>query len=192
MYKYIFILAVSYISCSHPHYDNPHVIIHTRLGEIEVELFAGKAPRTVAAFLSNVKAGLYTDGAFYRVLKAEELPTDNNTGIIQGGVWQSANQKNQNSAGIAHESTKQSGLSHEDGMISMARQDTGTARTEFFICIGDQTSFDFGRSANPDGQGYAAFGKVFRGMNIVKKIQNQRSNGQSFNEKIEIRKIEIL
>ena len=189
MYKCIIILAAVFISCGHPEYKNPHVLIETKLGDIEVELYPDKAPKTVAAFLANVEAGLYTNGSFYRVLKSEELPTDFNTGIIQGGVWQANDKQHTTIPGISHESTKQTGLSHTDGILSMARKDTGTATSEFFICIGDQSSLDFGNNGNPDGQGYAAFGNVFSGMGIVRKIQNQHSHGQRFDEMIEIRKI---
>ena len=192
MYKYILFIAIVFISCNHPTYKDPHVIINTRFGDIELELYADKAPKTVAAFLSNVDAGLYTNGTFYRVLKAEQLPTNFNPGIIQGGIWQSVNKLHPPVTGIVHESTKQTGLSHTDGIISMARKDTGTATTEFFICIGDQSSLDFGKGGNTYGQGFAAFGKVFRGMNIVKKIQSQKSHGENFDEKVVIREIEKL
>ncbi len=182
-------VAIFFTSCGHPEYKNPHVLIETGLGDIELELYPDKAPKTVAAFLKNVEAGLYTKSSFYRVLKSEELPTDFNTGIIQGGIWQGTENKQLSLPGISHESTKQTGLSHTDGIISMARQDTGTATSEFFICIGDQTSLDFGNNGNPDGQGYAAFGNVFSGMSIVRKIQNQHSHGQAFDKKVTIRNI---
>jgi len=187
----IVLLIAILASCGHPHFDEPHILIETRLGDIEVELYQSKAPKTVAAFLSAIKNDTYTKSSFYRVLKAEELPSDYNTGIIQGGIWKSASQRSTKIPGIQHESTKQTGLSHTDGIISMARTDTGTAKTEFFICIGDQSSLDFGNSGTADGQGYAAFGKVFKGMAIVKKIQSQKSHGDAFDESIEIRKISI-
>jgi peptidyl-prolyl cis-trans isomerase A (cyclophilin A) len=193
MNKLMIIIASAFLfSCNQPRYNEPHILIDTQLGEIELELYPDKAPKTVAAFLSNIDAGLYTNGAFYRVLKSEELPTDFNTGIIQGGIWQAGTPKHATIPGIVHESTKQTGLSHTDGVISMARKDTGTASTEFFICIGDQSTFDFGNARNGDGQGFAAFGKVFKGMDIVKKIQNQHSHGQNFDEMIKIKKIKKL
>jgi peptidyl-prolyl cis-trans isomerase A (cyclophilin A) len=179
-------------SCGHPDYKNPHIIIVTQLGDIEVELFADKAPKTVAAFLSYVDSGFYTKTSFYRVLKTDEFPTENNTGIIQGGMWQTNQAKQITIAGIVHETTKQSGLTHESGVISLARSTPGTANTEFFICIGDQSPLDFGRRGTEDGQGFAAFGKVFKGMAIVRKIQGQKSQGDKFDDKIEIRKITRL
>ncbi len=190
MYKFFIIaFAISLFSCDQPHYKNPHILISTQLGDIEVELFPEQAPKTVAAFLSYIDSGYYTKGSFYRVLKAEELPTDNNTGIIQGGMWQTKTTGQPLIPGIDHESTKQTGLSHVSGTISLARTTIGSANTEFFICIGDQTQFDHGNNANEDGQGFAAFGKVFKGMAIVRKIQDQQSHGDRFDKEIVISEI---
>ena len=188
----IFFVCVVFSSCNHPTYKNPHIIIDTQLGDIEVELFSDKAPKTVAAFLSYIDSGFYNNTSFYRVLKTEELPTASNTGIIQGGMWQTNPAKKITIPGIAHETTKQTGLTHESGIISLARIEPGTANTEFFICIGDQSPLDAGRRGTEDGQGYAAFGKVFKGMSIVRKIQGQKNHGDRFDEKIEIRKITRL
>ena len=120
------------------------------------------------------------------------MPTESNTGIIQGGMWQTNPAKKITIPGIAHETTKQTGLTHESGIISLARIEPGTANTEFFICIGDQSPLDAGRRGTEDGQGYAAFGKVFKGMSIVRKIQGKKNHGDRFDEKIEIKKITRL
>ena len=165
---------------------------NSQFGEIELELFPDQAPKTVAAFLSNVDAGFYDNSSFYRVLKTEELPTTTNTGIIQGGMWQTNPSKKATIPGIEHESTRQSGLTHQSGTLSLARLEPGSANTEFFICIGDQSPLDAGRRGTEDGQGYAAFGKVFKGMDIVRKIQGQKSHGDKFDMKIEIHKITRL
>lgn len=188
MYKY-FILAMLFVSCNQTAYKNPHLIIETQLGDIEVELFIDQAPKTVAAFLAYVDSGFYDKTSFYRVLKSEEYPTENNTGIIQGGLWQTNPGKKITLPGIAHETTKQTGLTHQSGTISLARTTPGTANTEFFICIGDQSPLDFGRRGTEDGQGYSAFGKVFSGMDIVRKIQAQKSHADKFDEQILINKI---
>ena len=191
MYKLIF-CAMLFIACHQPEYKNPHILISTQLGDIEVELFLHQAPKTVAAFLSYIDSGFYTKTSFYRVLKTEELPTANNTGIIQGGIWQTNAAKKATVPGIEHEATKQTGLTHQSGTISLARTKPGSANTEFFICIGDQSPFDFGRRGTEDGQGFAAFGKVFKGMDIVRKIQAQKSHGDKSDVKIEIKKITRL
>lgn len=193
MLKLLYCFAgVLIFSCSHPAYKNPHVIIETKMGDIEVELFADKAPKTTAAFLSYIDAGFYNNSSFYRVLKTDEFPSETNTGIIQGGIWQTNPAKKQTIAGIEHETTKQTGLTHESGIISLARLAAGTANTEFFICIGDQSPLDFGRRGTEDGQGYAAFGQVFKGMTVVRKIQAKKSHGDKFDEKIGIKKITRL
>lgn len=189
---FIFLLCFAIFACNQPAYKNPHVIIETQLGDIEVELLPDKAPKTAAAFLSYVDSGFYSKISFYRVLKTEELPSATNTGIIQGGMWQTNPDKKVTIPGIPHETTKQSGLTHESGTISLARLAPGTANTEFFICIGDQSQLDAGRRGTEDGQGYAAFGKVFEGMSIVRKIQAQKSHGDKFDAGIEIRKITRL
>lgn len=193
MKKFVVVAVLAFLfSCSHQQYDNPHVLINTNLGDIEIELYPSKAPKTVAAFVSYIEKGIYDNSSFYRVLKAEEFSTDFNTGLIQGGIWKTAAQKSKDIPGINHESTKLSGLTHTDGIISMARTDTGTAKTEFFICIGDQSPLDFGRRGTADGQGFAAFGKVFSGMNIVHKIQAQQSHGDAFDNFIVIKSITKL
>ena len=107
-------------------------------------------------------------------------------------MWQTNSAKKITIPGVTHETTKQSGLTHESGTISLARLAAGTGNTEFFICIGDQSTLDAGRRGTEDGQGYAAFGKVFEGMPIVRKIQAQKSHGDKFDEKIEITKISRL
>ncbi|HMI77323.1 MAG TPA: peptidylprolyl isomerase [Ferruginibacter sp.] len=193
MFKYCLIIFTAFaITCNQPDYKNPHVLVSTRLGDIEIELFPEQAPKTVAAFLSYVDSGFYTNSSFYRVLKAEELPTESNTGIIQGGIWQTNPKQKVLMPGVVHETTKQSGLSHVSGTISLARTTPGSANTEFFICIGDQTPLDEGRRGTEDGQGFAAFGKVFKGMAVVREIQAQQSHGDSFDKKINIYKITRL
>ena len=185
-------ICFAIFSCNQPAYKNPHVLIETNLGDIEVELFPDQAPKTAAAFLSFVDSGFYNKTSFYRVLKTEELPTATNTGIIQGGMWQTNPAKKITIPGVEHETTKTSGLTHQSGTISLARLTPGTANTEFFICIGDQSPLDFGRRGTEDGQGYAAFGEVFKGMTIVRNIQAQKSHGDKFDEKIVINRITRL
>lgn len=191
MYKFL-IIALLFVSCNQPAYKNPHILINTQLGDIEVELLPDQAPKTVAAFLSYVDSGFYNKTSFYRVLKSEESTALTNTGIIQGGMWQTNPTKKATIPGIEHETTKQSGLTHQSGTISLARLAPGSANTEFFICIGDQSPLDAGRRGTEDGQGYAAFGKVFAGMSIVRKIQGQKSHGDKFDEPISIIKITRL
>ena len=190
MSKYFWILGLTVLllGCSSPHYTNPHILIETNFGDIEVELYPSKAPKTVQAFLSYIDSGYYTKSSFYRVVKNEDM-SGVNYGILQGGIWLTNDKQHPSVPGIVHETTKQTGLSHVNGTISLARTLPGTANTEFFFCVGDQTQFDFGNSGSSDGQGFAAFGKVFKGMDIVRKIQSEPSTGESINEKVTINKI---
>jgi Peptidyl-prolyl cis-trans isomerase (rotamase) - cyclophilin family len=189
--SFLIIIVVSQIfSCSHPTYKNPHVIIETNFGNIEVELYPEKAPKSVHAFLSYVDSGLYKNCSFYRVLKEENQPSAAfKTELIQGGIWQTNYKKGIALPHIPHEPTNVTGLLHTNGTISLARTAPGTASSEFFICVGDQHDYDYGGRANPDGQGYAAFGKVFKGMDVVKEIHHQPEDGESFYPPIEINNI---
>lgn len=170
--------------------DLPHVIIHTAAGTIEVELYARRAPRSVAAFLSYVDSGFYKKSCFYRVLNAENQATGSEPSeLIQGGIWRTNHAKAVSLPGVPHETTQQTHILHTDGVVSLARQAPGTATTEFFICIGDQPGFDFGGKNNPDRQGYAAFGKVVKGMDVVRAIYGMPETDQSFTPPVLIRDI---
>jgi peptidyl-prolyl cis-trans isomerase A (cyclophilin A) len=181
-------LVFQFISCTQKKYDNPHIIIDTNYGEIEAELYLKKAPKTVTAFLSYIDSGFYKNTTFYRVLKNEDLPMDINYGVIQGGVWP----EKKNVVGVEHESTRLTGLTHNNGTLSLARTSVGSATTEFFICIGDETIFDAGNKGNYDTLGFAAFGRVVKGMDIARKIQAQKNIGEDFDLKIIINNIEKL
>jgi peptidyl-prolyl cis-trans isomerase A (cyclophilin A) len=186
----LLILAVIYFSCSHHTYKEPTIKIMTNFGDIIVELYPEKAPKTVAAFLSYVDSGYYKKSSFYRVLKEEDQPSNAfRSQLIQGGIWQTQYKKQLGVPGIPHETTKQTGILHKNGTISLARTAPGTASTEFFIVIGDQPAYDYGGSANPDGQGFAAFGKVIKGMDVVKQIHEQPDNQTTFTPPLEISNI---
>ena len=140
--------------------------------------------------MSYVDSGLYKDGSFYRVLKAEDQPSNAfKSDLIQGGIWQTKNKEQMSLPGIPHETTNETGILHKDGTISLARTEPGTANTEFFIVIGDQKAYDYGGSANSDKQGFAAFGKVIEGMKYVKQIHDQPDNQTSFTPSIPIKNI---
>ena len=191
--RYIpFFLSV-FFSCSHPTYKDPHILLETQFGDIEVELYPGKAPKSVAAFLSYVDSGFYKNSSFYRVLKEENQPSASfRSELIQGGIWHTNYKKGISLPGIPHEPTNQTGILHKNGTISLARTTPGTAGSEFFICIGDQPAYDYGGAANTDGQGFAAFGKVIKGMDIVRKIHQQPEFEGSFDPVIEIFNIKRL
>lgn len=191
LFKYFLLITMCiYISCTPTKYKEPTVKIETNFGDIIVEVYPEKAPKTVAAFLSYVDSGYYKGGSFYRVLKEEDQPSNAfKSELIQGGIWQTNNKLQSSLKGIPHETTKETGILHENGTISLARTDPGTANSEFFICIGDQPAYNYGGAANPDGQGFAAFGKVINGMEYVKQIHSQPDNQTSFLPPIEIMNI---
>ena len=179
------------LSCREAKSKFPHVNIQSSFGDIEVELYPDKAPKSVAAFLSYVDSGLYNNSSFYRVLSNENVPAENNIGLIQGGIYKTNPAKLVTIPGIPHESPKQSGLQHVDGTISLARTTPGTASTEFFICIGNQQQFN-GTADSAEGQGFAAFGTVVHGMDIVRNIQNAGNTGEAFTKPIIINAIKKL
>ena len=140
----------------------------TQLGNITVELYADKAPVTVANFMKYVDAHLYDSSSFFRAVRLENQPNNLvKIEVIQGGNVDSLKQF----PPIPMETTQQTGLHHRDGTISMARSTPASATCNFFICINDQPSLDYGGKRHPDGQGFAAFGKVTSGMDVVRKIQ---------------------
>ncbi len=153
------------------------VRIATTAGSILVALDSAKAPITTANFLRYVDGGYYTNGSFFRTVRADNQPRDSvRIGVIQGGPDST---KNGDAFGpIPLERTTATGLRHLDGTISMARDGPNTATSSFFICIGDQPSLDFGGHRNPDGQGFAAFGRVIAGMDVVRRIQSDPADGQ--------------
>lgn len=191
--KIIIPFVILFLSCNSPAYKNPHVAIETKFGSIEIELFEDKAPKSVAAFLANIEDGVYKNSTFYRVLSRDNQPSDaEKTELIQGGIWRTRDKDEVNRPLVPHETTAQSKVLHKNGTLSFARLMPGTASTEFFICIGDQPSLDFGSQSNPDRQGYAAFGKVIKGMDKVRRIQNQREYDQAFDPPIHIFNIKRL
>ena len=145
----------------------PKVQMKTELGDIVVEINTLNAPVTAYNFLDHVESGTYENSIFYRVVRLDNQPdNDVKIEVIQGGVFTEI--KIDRMQPIIHESTNITGLKHLNGTLSMARMEPGTASTEFFICVGDQPELDYGGKRNPDGQGFAAFGKVVSGMGRVR------------------------
>jgi len=171
----------------------PLVRIQTTLGVIEAELYADKAPASVANFLKYVDAGRYSGGQFHRTVTLHPDNQPNNTvkiEVIQGGVNPDFAEKDW--PALTLERTRDTGLRHLDGTLSMARAGPDTATSDFFICVGAQPELDFGGKRNPDGQGFAAFGRVTKGLEIVKKIQSAPADGQKLAPPVRILKIERL
>jgi peptidyl-prolyl cis-trans isomerase A (cyclophilin A) len=173
------------------------VRITTELGVIEATLDSSRAPVTVGNFLRYVDAGQYNGGLFHRTVTMNNQPNnDIKIEVIQGAVnpafADSAYPPNSGYGPIPLERTSVTGLSHKDGVVSMARLGPDTATSGFFICIGDQPELDFGGQRNRDGQGFAAFGQVTSGMDVVRKIQNAPHQEQRLTPPVVITKIERM
>jgi peptidyl-prolyl cis-trans isomerase A (cyclophilin A) len=161
-----------------------HVLLRTELGDIEVEVDTLHAPITAENFLKNVDRGFYDGGTFYRTVTMQNQPQNKvKIEVIQGG---NPPREKEDLAPIPLERTSQTGLKHADGTISMARDQPDSATSEFFICINDQPELDYGGKRNPDGQGFAAFGRVVKGMDVVRKIQAAPAEGQTLKPPIKI------
>lgn len=136
----------------------------TGTGAIVLELRGDRAPITAGNFLRYIDQKLLDGAAFYRAAHYEGRPSD---GLIQGGLH---GHPERALTPIAHESTTQTGLRHTDGVISMARYAPGSAAAEFFICVGANTQLDANPAAPGDNVGFAAFGRVVQGMDVVGRI----------------------
>jgi peptidyl-prolyl cis-trans isomerase A (cyclophilin A) len=147
------------------------VSIETEAGVIEAVLDDQKAPITVANFLKYVDAGQYNGATFFRTVrtKPDNQPSVSvKIDVIQAEV--NPDFRRRSFGPIPLERTKDTGLKHVDGALSMPRNAPDSATSGFSICIGDQPEMDFGGRRNPDGQGFAVFGRVTSGMETVRKI----------------------
>ena len=147
---------------------NQIVQIETNIGIILVEIYYKKAPITASNFLRYVDESLYNGTSFFRTVNMGNQPNDKvKIEVIQGGQIP----KEKEYEPIKLERTKDTGLKHVDGTISMGRIEIDSAKSSFFLCIGDQPELDYGGKRNPDSQGFAAFGKIIKGFDVVRKIQ---------------------
>jgi len=138
------------------------VVLTTSLGAVTIAVEVERAPLTAANFLRYVDQKRLDGTAFYRAFKYDD---EQFGGFIQGGTQ---NDPKRILAPVPHEPTSQTGLSHTDGVISMAQAEPGTATGDFFIMVGDQKGFD----ATADQPGYAAFARVTSGMDVIRAIWN--------------------
>ena len=164
------------------------VVIETERGTIELSLDSARAPRSVANFLKYVDGKFYNGGLFHRTVTMNNQPNDSiKIEVIQAGV----NPEREKDAypAIEIERTSTTGILHKDGTVSMARLGPNSGTWHFFICVNDQPQLDFGGTRNPDGQGFAAFGQVVQGMDVVRKIQGSPAEGQRLTPPIRISSI---
>jgi peptidyl-prolyl cis-trans isomerase A (cyclophilin A) len=166
------------------------VRIDTELGVIEVALSGDRAPKTVENFLRYVEGGFYDGGVFHRTVTMGNQPQSPvKIEVIQGGPNP---EKKAGFGPIELERTSLTGLKHVNGAISMARSGPDTATGDFFFCIGDQPELDFGGKRNPDGQGFAAFGLVLKGLDVIRKIQGRPAEGQKLTPAVKMRSVKVI
>ncbi len=154
---------------------NPKVAITTDHGVITAEIFVDKAPITAGNFLRYVDTKRYDDSQFYRAVKT---PGATDLGLIEGGV---PNHPEHLLPPIKHEPTTQTGIHNTDGTLSLARFAPGTGQADFSIVVGDGTYLDADPSQPGDNLGFAAFGRVSEGMDVVKTILGLPANGVARN-----------
>jgi len=181
------------VSSARPVAQSPvRVRVQTELGDIVMEIDAKRAPNTAANFLRYLNAGHYDGGTFHRTVKMNNQPDSPvKIEVIQAGV--NPDRAKEGFPPILLERTSVTGLRHTDGVISMARGQADSATSGWFICINDQPSLDYGGARNPDGQGFAAFGRVVQGMEVVRKIQQApNTDAQRLTPPIKILKVTLI
>jgi peptidyl-prolyl cis-trans isomerase A (cyclophilin A) len=185
------LLPLASAPAAEPPPPNARVVLETPLGEIELLVDLARAPVTARNFLRYVEDGCYDGGRFHRTVTPGNQPgLKVKIDVVQAAVAP-AREKDDRPP-IPLERTRDTGLSHVDGAVSMARDTPDSATSDFFVCVGDQPSLDFGGARNPDGQGFAAFGRVVRGMDVVRKIWSSPAKGQALEPPVAIVRARVL
>jgi len=164
------------------------ILIETELGSIEAVMDSARAPITVTNFLRYVDAGFYENSSFFRSVRMDNQPDDS----IKIEVIQLTLAREKSREGfppIPLERTSATGIQHLDGTLSMARAGPDTGTSSFSIVINDQPELDFGGMRNPDGQGFAAFGRVTSGMDVARAIQAGDVTDQRLNSPVRVLRI---
>lgn len=161
------------------------VRLETALGDIDLEIDVAHAPLSAANFLRYVDAGRYDGGRFHRTVRPDtETRPDVPIEVVQAGVDPA--REAEDFPPVPLERTRDTGLRHLAGTLSMARGAPDSATSDFFICLTDLPALDFGGARNGDGQGFAAFGRVTGGLDVVRRIQAAPASGQSLTPPVAI------
>lgn len=170
------------------------VAFFTRAGEIDIAVDPAKAPITAANFIKYVRRHAYVGATFFRTVTTHPDNQPGKPAAVKIDVIQAGNVPGfKADPPIAFEPTSVTGIKHVDGAVSMARDDAPmTATTEFFICIGAQPSLDDGGRRSRDHRGFAAFGRVTRGMDVVRTIHASHSVGQTLRPPVKITAVRII
>jgi peptidyl-prolyl cis-trans isomerase A (cyclophilin A) len=168
------------------------VRVETSFGNIDIAVDTVHAPVTAANFLKYVDGGFYDGGRFHRATRPDnyvpQLPNRPPFQIIQADISQE--RAKDKFPAIPLERTTTTGLTHKAGTLSMPRgAEADSATSGFVICLEDTPSLDFGSRRYEDGQGFAAFGRVVKGMDVVRRIQQQPVKGQALDPPVTITRI---
>jgi peptidyl-prolyl cis-trans isomerase A (cyclophilin A) len=157
------------------------VLLDTEAGSVVVEVYPSIAPASAGDFLRYVDEHHYDGASFYRVVRLDNDSVEPKIHVVQGGVRGASQARRP----VKHESTKDTGLHHVDGALSLARGALGTASAAgFFISVGCNPALDYGGGRQQDGQGFAVFGRVISGMDVIRRIHASPSNGATDNERM--------
>lgn len=168
--------------------DLPRVRIDTPAGRVVVEVDVDRAPVTSCNFLRYVARGHYDGGLFFRTVHSDrDTDVDRRISVVQG-----ASRRPDTEDSVRLERTNATGLSHIRGTVSMARTAPDTAKSSFFVVITDSPALDFGGHRNPDGQGFAAFGRVTDGLDILDQIWARQTRDEMLIEPVSMKRVEIL
>lgn len=167
------------------------VRIETELGDIEIEAFEQRAPASAGYFLADVRAGRYDGSGFFRIvtLSNQSVEKHRRIAVIQGGL---RHEREDLPPVIPHETTAMTGLKHLKGTVSLARFAPGAVYHSFFIGLRDEPVLDFGGARHPDGQGFAAFGRVVAGFEVVQGIFARAERSEYLRNEIAIRRATVI
>jgi peptidyl-prolyl cis-trans isomerase A (cyclophilin A) len=167
------------------------VRIETELGDIELELFEQQAPASAGYFLADVRAGLYDGSSFFRIVTLSNQGAEKHRriAVIQGGL---RHEREDLPPVIPHETTALTGLRHLKGTVSLARFAPGAVYHSFFICLRDEPALDIGGARHPDGLGFAAFGRVAEGFDVVQRIYARAEASEHLTNEIAIRQATVI
>jgi peptidyl-prolyl cis-trans isomerase A (cyclophilin A) len=165
------------------------VQIDTVLGPIPAEVLEELAPASAGYFLDDVRAGRYDGSSFFRIVTLANQTGRPKIEVIQGGL---KHDRTDLPVVIPHETTAMTGLKHLKGTLSLARFAPGAVYHSFFICLRDEPVLDFGGGRHPDGQGFAAFGRVTEGFEVVERIFARGEAEEYVKDAVRVEQVSIL
>jgi len=168
------------------------VQLATELGDARIEVYEDLAPASTGYFLADVRSGLYDGSSFFRIVTLTNqrlVERARKIAVIQGGLKHT---RDDLPPVIPHETTAMTGLRHLRGTVSLARFAPGAVYHSFFICMRDEPALDFSGARNPDGQGFAAFGRITQGFDAVERIYAQAEAQEHLTREIAIARMRVL